>query len=54
MVELVPGRIPWRLIDRFAARYGIVGEEFEFLHEIVTQLDDERMAWKREQGAQEG
>lgn len=52
-VDLVPGRIPWRLIDRYAARYGITGEEFEFFARMVEELDTEWVAWRREQQATE-
>ena len=33
------GPIPFMAIDRYAARFGIAGEEFERFHALLTAMD---------------
>jgi hypothetical protein len=33
------GRITWPLVDRWAQRYGIEGEEFDALWHLIREMD---------------
>lgn len=40
------GYIPFVAIDRYAARYGIVGvDEFERFQTLLRQMDDAYLSW---------
>lgn len=39
----VPGRIPWLAVDAWARRYGISGDQFEFLLICLEAMDLEYM-----------
>lgn len=47
-VGMAPGPIPWSSIDRWAARHGITGEQFEDLVCMVRAQDDEYMQHQRD------
>ena len=38
-IGMMVGPIPFSAIDRYAARLGIVGEEFERFHALLTAMD---------------
>jgi hypothetical protein len=38
-VGLAMGPIPWSSIDRFADRYGIAGDDFDRLAELIQAMD---------------
>jgi hypothetical protein len=33
------GPIPWLAIDRYASRYGLIGDDFDRLVEIIQAMD---------------
>jgi hypothetical protein len=33
------GPIPWLAIDRFASRYGLIGDDFDRLCELIQAMD---------------
>jgi hypothetical protein len=39
---MAAGPIPWHVIDQYATRYGITGDEFEDLVQLVGVVDQ---AW---------
>ena len=39
------GKLPFLAIDRYAERYGIDGDLFEYFHDLLTRLDAAFMAW---------
>lgn len=38
-IGMAMGPIPWLAIDRFASRYGLVGDDFDRLCEIIQAMD---------------
>jgi hypothetical protein len=36
---LVPNRIPWTAIDRWAERHGVAGQDFDFLVQALGAMD---------------
>jgi hypothetical protein len=49
VIEPRPSKIPFLAIDRYAERYGIVGEAFDMLLDLLGVLDTEYLAWDAEQ-----
>lgn len=39
MSGMIPGRIPWTAIDRWAVRHGVSGCDFDFLLRAITAMD---------------
>jgi hypothetical protein len=39
MGGMIPGRIPWSAVDRWAARHGVIGSDFDFLARAITAMD---------------
>ena len=46
-VGLDRGAIPWRSIDAYAMRYGLVGDDFERFVGIIRAMDDAYLAYCR-------
>jgi hypothetical protein len=45
------GRIPWSSVHAWCAAKGIVGDDEEDAHFLVTRLDIEYLKWSRKKGA---
>jgi hypothetical protein len=48
------GPIPWSSIDRYASRYGIEDDAFEYLIRMVRALDDAFLAYCRKKAPEGG
>jgi hypothetical protein len=42
------GAIPWTSIDRYASRYGVIGDEFERLSSLIRAMDNAFLSYKKE------
>jgi hypothetical protein len=38
-IGMAMGPIPWLAIDRFSSRYGLIGDDFDRLCEIIQAMD---------------
>ncbi len=45
---LAPAAIPWSSIDRYATRFGIVGDEFERFVTMIRAIDTAILGYKKE------
>jgi hypothetical protein len=42
------GPIPWTSIDRYAARYGIIKDDFDRLAALIRSMDKAFLSYKKE------